>query len=96
MKKGLYRYSKDELFNSGVITIEVSETNKSYIFKLIENTFRYSPAHIDMLFSKSNRIMINKEKNPHAINIGEDYFVIYPYRAGIPFLFDYVESKSSK
>ena len=34
----------------------------------------------------------NKEKNPHAINLGEDYFVIYPYRAGIPFLFEYIEN----
>lgn len=34
----------------------------SYIFKLIENTFRYSPAHIDMMFAKSNKVIINKEK----------------------------------
>lgn len=93
MKKGLYKHIKDDgYFDKGTIIIKVSETAKSYIFKLIENTFRYSPAHIDMMFTKSNKVIINKEKNPHAINLGEDYFVIYPYRAGIPFLFEYIEN----
>lgn len=93
MKKGLYKHTKDDgYFDKGAIIIEVSETVKSYIFKLIENTFRYSPAHIDMMFTKSNKVIINKEKSPHVINLGEDYFVIYPYRAGIPFLFEYIEN----
>lgn len=93
MKKGLYKHTKDDgYFDKGTIIIGVSETAKSYIFKLIENTFRYSPAHIDMMFAKSNKVIINKEKSPHAINLGEDYFVIYPYRAGIPFLFEYIEN----
>lgn len=91
MKKGLYRYAKGGgCFNKGVIIIEVSETAKSYVFKLIKNTLRYSPAHIDMMFEKDGKTIINKEKSPHAINFGEDYFVIYPYRAGIPFLFEYM------
>lgn len=93
MKKGLCKHIKDDgYFDKGTIIIGVSETAKSYIFKLIENTFRYSPAHIDMMFAKSNKVIINKEKSPHVINLGEDYFVIYPYRAGIPFLFEYIEN----
>lgn len=91
MKKGIYRYSSNEhSYDSGAITIEVSETDKSYIFRLIENSCRYSPAHIDMMFKKSNRVVIKKEKSPHAVIDGKDYFVIYPYRAGIPFLFEFV------
>lgn len=42
--------------------------------------------------TKDDGYLINKEKSPHAINLGEDYFVIYPYRAGIPFLFEYIEN----
>lgn len=91
MKQGLYKHIKDdEYFNRVKIIIEVSETAKSYIFELINNTFRYSPAHIDMMFAKSDRVIIKKEKNPHTIILGNDYFVIYPYRAGIPFLFEYM------
>lgn len=89
MKKGIYKYSSNEhMYDNGAITIEVSETDKSYIFYLIENSCRYSPAHIDMLFEKSNKVIIRKEKSPHAIVDGNDYFVIYPNRAGIPFLFE--------
>ena len=91
MKKGLYKHTKDDgYFDRGKIIIEVSETAKSYIFELINNTFRYSPVHIDMMFAKSDKVIINKEKSPHAIILGNDYFVIYPYRAGIPFLFEYI------
>lgn len=95
MKKGIYRYSCNEHpYDSGTITIEVSETDKSYIFRLIENSCRYSPAHIDMMFEKSNRVVIRKEKSPHAIIDGKDYFVIYPNRAGIPFLFEFMANNA--
>lgn len=91
MEKGLYKCSHDNHMNdNGSVVIEVSETAKSYIFNLIDNTFRYSPAHIDMLFAKSDRISIRKEKSPHAIIEGNNYFVIYPYCAGIPYLFEYM------
>jgi len=70
------------------ITIEVKETEKSYIFKLVKNTYRYSSAQIDMLFSKSNNVTINKLKNTHPIIDYGNWFVIYPYQSGIPFLFE--------
>ena len=36
MKKGIYKYSSNEhMYDNGAITIEVSETDKSYIFYLI-------------------------------------------------------------
>ena len=91
MKQGLYKHTKDdEYLDREKIIIEVSETAKLYIFELIINTFRYSPVHIDMMFAKSDRVIISKEKKPHAIILGNDYFIIYPYRAGIPFLFEYI------
>lgn len=91
MEKGFYRCTHDNhMHDNGSIVVEVSETEKSYILKLIENTYKYSPAHIDMLFEKSNKVVIKKEKSPHAIIEGGDYFVIYPYRAGLPYLFEQV------
>lgn len=74
------------------ITVRIKETEKAYTFELIENNSRFSPAHLDMMFSKAKRISVKKEKSPHYIeffNDGEN-FVIYPYRAGIPFLFEIV------
>lgn len=91
MVKGIYKYSKkDKAMNDyGTVITHVSETDKSYILRLIENTCRYSPAHIDMLFAKNNKAIINKNKSPHAIEFyNDEHFVIYPYRGGIPFLFE--------
>lgn len=72
------------------IKVKVKETEKSYSMQLIENNSRYSPGHIDMLFSKKDRIVIKKEKSQHCIKnvLGDNSFVIYPFRAGIPFVFD--------
>lgn len=82
--------------NNSYIIIEVSETNNSYIFKLLENTYRYSLAQIDMLFSKSNKVTISKIKNCHAIREYNSWFVIYPFQSGIPFLFELVDDKEKK
>ncbi len=92
MINGTYKYEdKDDVMNHGRIILKVSETEKAYYFQLIENSMRFSPAHIDMMFSKSDSVRINKERTAHAMNLGEDYFVIYPFRAGIPFLFELVQ-----
>lgn len=93
MIKGIYKYIHEDNIplGGGIITLEVSETEKSYRLNLIENTCRYSPAHIDMLFAKNNKAIISKNKSPHVMRIYDGYFVIYPYRAGIPFLFEKVE-----
>lgn len=94
MKSGVYKCTYDNHMNDyGEIVVDIHETEKSYIFKLIKNTYRYSPAQIDLLFAKSNRVAIKKEKSQHAIVEGNDYFVIYPYRAGLPFLFEQVDGK---
>lgn len=92
MINGIYKYEDTNDFrNDGKIVLQLKESEKSYNFQLVVNTMRYSPAHIDMMFSKSDKARVPKANSPHAINFGEDYFVIYPYRAGIPFLFDLVK-----
>jgi len=74
------------------LTISVRDTGKSYIFNMLENNSRYMPGYLEMLFKKP-KVTINKEKNPHAIledTHNNSYFVIYPYRGGVPFTFDLV------
>ena len=93
LKNGNYKYVHGG-YGGGEITIAVKETQKSFIIQLLENTCHYSPAHIDMLFKDSNKVTINKEKSKHAMRFGDiskDWFVIYPFQAGIPFAFDLVE-----
>ena len=73
--------------------MHVKETKTSFVFDLIENTCRYSPAHIDMMFAKSNRCVNKKQGGRHPMRFIEglyDYFVIYPFQAGIPFSFDLI------
>lgn len=96
MKNGLYIYKDNSFGNRGEYIVKLKETDKSYIFELVKNDMRFSPAQLDMMFSKSNRVKVSKDKSHHAMNTGEDYFVIYPYRAGIPFLFDRVKNNDEE
>ncbi len=97
MKNGLYRYEdKDSYTNRGEYIVRLTETEKSYTFELLKNDMRFSPAHLDMMFAKSNKVKVNKERSIHAINIvGDDWFCIYPYRAGKPYVFEYVSEEGS-
>lgn len=88
---GKYKAIEDGLFGYEII-ISVKETDKSYVLNLINNNSRYSPAHIDMLFAKSDRVKIDKEKSKHAIRVWSDKdFTIYPFRVGIPFWFEFLD-----
>lgn len=88
MLNGLYK-AVDE-YKEYDISLNVKETEKSYIIQLVENKSRFSPALFDMMFKSKNKICIQKMRNPHVIINDEqdDYFVIYPYRRGIPYLFN--------
>lgn len=70
------------------ILMDVKETDKSYIFTLVELDSRYSAAHMQLLFSKSKRVVIRKDRGGHAIRVwSDDDFTLYPFQAGIPFHF---------
>lgn len=87
---GKYVWHNDGM-GGGEIVIDFKETEKSFCLTLLSNTCRYSPPHIDMLFSKSSSIRILKSKSSHAFffsDFANDWFVLYPYRDGIPFLFE--------
>lgn len=90
MIQGRYKYTQTG-YNGiiGHILISVTETAKAYTFKLLENTTRLDYDHFILLFKDSDTIRINKERSPHAVKVWcDDDFTIYPYRAGIPFLFE--------
>lgn len=93
MKSRLYEYVDDDIPGGGHITIKVSETDKSYIFALVENTCRYDPWRITSLFKNSNKAIIKKDNGKHAVRTCDDFFVIYPYRDGIPYLFEHIDRK---
>lgn len=62
LKPGIYLAENDEsIWDSYKITMEVKETEKSYIFRLVEFKSRYSGAHIEMLFKNSKRVVIRKD-----------------------------------
>ena len=96
MKNGLYRYEDKSFGNRGEYIIRLTETEKSYTFELVKNDMRFSPAHLDMMFAKSSKTKVNRERSPHAMNVvGDDWFCIYPYRAGIPYAFEYLSEERS-
>lgn len=96
MKNGLYEYKDDSIPGGGHVVIDVTETEKMYIFKLIENTCRYDPWRISSLFKKSTQARINKHRSKHSVMTWNNGFVIYPYRDGIPYLFKYIEGKRNE
>lgn len=71
------------------IVMEVKETEKSYVFKLVEYDNRYGYDHIERMFNGKERKTIRKDKPcGHAMRVwGDDSFTIYPFQAGIPFYF---------
>lgn len=93
MKNGLYKYTDDGIPGGGYVIIDVTETEKSYIFKLIENTCRFDPWRISSLFKKSEKAIIKKCNSKHAIRDYADNFVIYPYRDGIPYYFKSIKKE---
>lgn len=91
---GLYKaVNNDSIYDAYEITMEVKETEKAYIFQLVDFQSRYSGAHIEMLFKKSKRVVIRKDKGGHAMRVWSDHdFTFYPYQAGVPYWFERIEA----
>ena len=89
LKPGIYvSETNNNHLDNYRVAIDVKETEKSYIFQLVDFQSRYSAHLIDDLFNKSNRVVIRKDKGNHAIRkwSNED-FTIYPFRIGTPYYF---------
>lgn len=88
LQSGVYKASKDG-YDHYELTVEVKETEKSIILKVIDYKFRFSSAHIDMLFKTDfnhmdyreqenipngkYRAVIKKQGGGHAINRWNDH-----------------------
>lgn len=91
LKPGRYVAENDDSWISRYrIVMEVKETEKSYIFKLVEYDNRYGYDHIKTMFNGKERKTISKDKpSGHAMRVwDEGSFTIYPFQAGIPFYFE--------
>ncbi|MBQ8401051.1 MAG: hypothetical protein IJX14_03885 [Clostridia bacterium] len=70
LKQGLYiAESNESIWDAYTIKMQVKETKKSYVFELVDLQSRYSAAHIEMLFKKSKRFVLKKDKGGHAMRI---------------------------
>lgn len=68
MLQGRYKAKNtDNIWDSYCILMDVKETEKSYIFCLVDFQTRYGAGHIERLFSKSKRIVIQKKRGGHVI-----------------------------
>ena len=92
LKQGIYKAENgNSIFDSYEIVMEVKETEKSFIFKLIKLENRCGADRIQLLFSKSNKVVLRKQNSRHAMRTWEDdTFTIYPYQAGIPYYFELI------
>lgn len=87
MKNGIYRYEQvNNPYDVGTLIVEAKETEKSLILNVKERNMRYS-TYVDVLFGEKAKISISKGRSPHALNMGEEWFVVYPNRMGCPLCF---------
>lgn len=97
MSRATHRLVVDDCLNSGELLICIKDTDKAVQIKLLKNTLRFSPGHLDMMFGKSNSVSIPiSGKSPHKLLAWCDGDVtIYPYRAGVPYLFEKITEGGS-
>ena len=82
IENGISHYEQvNNPYDVGTLVIEVKHTEKSLQLKVIEKNMRFS-SYVDVLFKDKDKANINKQKSPHAVNYGTDFFVIYPNRMG--------------
>ena len=89
LKPGIYIAERnDSYLDHYRITMEVKETEKSYIFQLIDLQSRNGAHHIKRLFQDAKRVVLRKKKGGHAIRVwGDEDFTFYPFQAGKPYYF---------
>ena len=84
-----YRYFDQSPVFGGEILVDAKETKSAFILRLVSFRVRYPHGGIDtLLFGNADGLVrIPKRSSTHALNIWPHDFVLYPYRAGVPFLF---------
>lgn len=74
-------------YDEGELIVDVRETQKSLVLKIIKRKMHFD-SYVSALFGNKEKVTISKEKPLHMVNYGDDYFVIYPKRLGIPLVFE--------
>lgn len=96
LKSGLYvAKNSDSIYDAYTIKMKVKETDKTFIFELVELSSRFSAPHMKKLFQNSKRFWLRKSRGGHEIRCWDDNsFTFYPYQAGIPYLFKLVSDEA--
>ena len=81
----IYTHIDETPVFGGKIKVDFRETPKAFIIKTLEFNYRYPAYGIEVI---KHGLRINKDGSKHAIVTGENYFVLYPYRCGEPFMFE--------
>lgn len=90
LEPGRYRAEQDgDVFHAYLYVMEVRETDKSYIFKMLESRNRYADDQLETMFGGKSKVIIPKNKRTrHAMRVWSARdFTIYPFQAGVPFYF---------
>ena len=79
------------------IIMDVKETEKSYIFNLIEFKTRYGATQMEDFFRKSKRMVLHKIRGGYGMVIWSDTeFTFYPFQAGVPYYFRFIEEQKTE
>ena len=92
------RYESKDLdcldpYDRYIILMDVKVTEKSYIFTLRDFKTNYGATQMSDFFRKSSRVVIPRDKpSKHGIKTWSNKsFAFYPYRIGVPYVFNKVE-----
>lgn len=77
-----------DIFHAYRYVLHVKETEKSFVFTMLEKQNRYANDQIETAFGGKERLTVSKAGSRHGICVwGDSSFTIYPYRVGVPFYF---------
>lgn len=83
MLNGIFEYDNESTYDTGTLVVDVKETEKAITLKIIKKDMRFS-TYVDVLFKGKDKVNIKKERSPHALRLGADWFIVYPDRMGKP------------
>ena len=93
MVNGIYRYDgTNNPYDKGTLVVDAKETDKGLLLTVKEMDMRFS-TYVHLLFGERKKAAISKTKSPHALSIGNSWFVVYPYRMGCPLSFSLEETR---
>lgn len=96
LPNGIY-ICKSKWPHSRDVRVVFKQTRSQFSLTLTDDSpdyFHIEPP-LDDVFLHSRKLVIKKNGSKHALVDGDAYFVLYPFRAGTPFLFE-LEGGDSK